>query len=83
MIRFINLGEQILGGTPMFAWYDTLSGTFEMFNASESWKTWKEFKEDHAVEEEYIVEKCFYRKQPISHYKLLFPVKWKELKSGK
>ena len=44
MIRFIDLGDQILEGTKHFAWFDTVTDTFETYNYEQIWETWLEFK---------------------------------------
>lgn len=48
MIRFIDLGDQILEGEKMFAWYNTVTDTFEEYSGNQRWSSWEEFKEDFA-----------------------------------
>lgn len=66
MIRFIDLGDQILEGEPAFAWFDTITDTFENFDGTEMWHTWKDFVEDFQVG-----EPCETR--PLESYYGLFP----------
>lgn len=42
MIRFIDIGEQILEGTD-FAWYDTIRCEFITVDGARVWGTWKGF----------------------------------------
>lgn len=72
MIRFIDLKDQIIEDYPAFAWYDTVTDTFENFNGSESWETWSKFQNDYLAHDEYIPES-----HPLGRYKRLFPKGWK------
>lgn len=47
MIRFIDLGDQILEGERQFAWYDTVTDSFLEFSGNQVWSSWVEFCEDH------------------------------------
>ncbi len=71
MIRFIDLGDQLLEGTPMFAWYDTVVDSFERYNDSEAWETWSEFQNDYLVEKGYSP-----KSRSLDRYKRLFPKHW-------
>lgn len=44
MIRFVDLTGQSTGHR--FAWFDTVTGTFEVHDCSQAWNTWEEFEED-------------------------------------
>ncbi len=48
MIRFINLGDQIYCDeeTNSFAFFDTVTSMFRMFNGSQYWDTAEDFIED-------------------------------------
>lgn len=46
MIRFIDLGDQILGGEKEFAWYNTVTDQFLKLSDSQTWSCWKDFVED-------------------------------------
>jgi len=43
MIRFIDLGDQILEGTKHFAWFDTVTDTFEDHGGEQVWSSWEDF----------------------------------------
>ena len=72
MIRFIDLGDQILEDTRQFAWFDTITDTFETFNGSEAWDDWQEFEEDYKVEPQENIGDM----RPLERYKSLFPKEW-------
>jgi len=72
MIRFIDLGDQILEGTKSFAWFDTVIDKFETFNGCETWETWEKFEED------FKAEKFHYTSKPLERYKRLF--QWGKVK---
>ena len=72
MIRFIDLGDQIIEDYPAFAWYDTIISEFETFNGNQDWETWSEFQNDYLAEEEHIPES-----HSLDRYKRLFPKKWR------
>ncbi len=59
MIRFIDLGDQIYcnGEANSFAFYDTVTSTFETFNGSQDWETVAEFMEDY-TQDNPIYIKC-------------------------
>ncbi len=48
MIRFIDLGDQIVEDSHKFAWYDTKSmeGEFLHFDGRQVWDSWDEFEAD-------------------------------------
>ena len=50
MIRFIDLGDQILEGEPEFAWYTTITDTFIEIGGNQTWYSWKDFEEDFRTE---------------------------------
>lgn len=71
MIIFIDLGEQILEGyNKHFAWFDTITDTFEEYNGSQVWESWEEFEEDFNADPNHSEMK------PLERYKSLF--KWKK-----
>ena len=43
MIRFVDLGEQILDGTREFTFYDTVTEEFIVINGSCKWDSWDDF----------------------------------------
>lgn len=43
MIRFIDIGDQILEGENHFAWFDTVTDTFIEFNGVQVFNGWDEF----------------------------------------
>jgi len=75
MIRFIDLGDQILEDTKKFAWFDTMTNIFEKFNYSQTWDSWEEFEIDYNVEKRSL-EIVDMPLRPIERYGGLF--KWKE-----
>jgi len=79
VIRFIDLGDQILEGMREFAWWDTITDTFEEFNGNQTWDTWKEFEKDylfHFPTTEQIVKGDARELGKIERFKRLFPKKW-------
>ena len=46
MIRFIDIGEQILKDATDFAWYDTIRCEFITLGGTSVWETWDEFATD-------------------------------------
>lgn len=74
MIRFIDLGEQIIKGYPEFVWYNTVICKFETFSGNQTWETWLEFETDHRHDE----TKFYPETYTIDRFKALFPKKWKE-----
>ncbi len=46
MIRYIDIGDQIMEDSSQFAWWDTVVDRVLMFDDSQVWDTWKEFKTD-------------------------------------
>ena len=74
MIRFIDLGDQILEGQREFAWFDTVTDTFEEVNGNQTWDTWEEFEEDYNADpNKHPLDPEF---RPLSRYRGLFPKKW-------
>ena len=73
MIRFIDLGDQILEGQKEFAWFDTVTDTFEEFNGNQAWETWEDFAEDYLVDEG---KGMIPDSRPLRRYKGLFPSVW-------
>ena len=70
MIRFIDLGEQILEDYPMFAWFDTITDTFIEFAGDQRWETWEDFEEAYNCEEDMP------ESWPIERFGGLFPKGW-------
>ncbi|MBA7677945.1 hypothetical protein ES703_86212 [subsurface metagenome] len=75
MIRFIDLGNQILllEGHKKFAWFDTVTDTFEAYNRNQTWDNWEDFAEDYLVDEGKGIT---YESRPLNRYKGLFPSVW-------
>ena len=46
MIRYVDLGDQILEGCHKFAWWDTVIERFLTFWGSQDWETLEEFEID-------------------------------------
>lgn len=59
MIRFIDLGDQIYCDeeSQSFAFYDTVTSTFETFNSSQDWETVAEFMEDYTQDNPIYVKR--------------------------
>ena len=76
MIRFIDLGDQILEGTRQFAFFDTITDTFERFNSTETWDTWLEFETDFRHDQDRVAIADLANPRPLDRYKGLFPKKW-------
>lgn len=79
MIRFINLGDQIIEDEKQFAWYDTVRSNFLEYNGSYVWDTWEEFEEDYSFElrtpTPTAAPNLF---ADLERFKNLFPKDWKE-----
>ena len=52
MIRFIDLGDQILEGMREFAWFDTVVDRFIEFNGTHVWDSWEDFESDAEGDED-------------------------------
>ncbi len=79
MIRFIDLGDQILEGQREFAWWDTITDQFLEFSTSQRWENWKEFEVDfrlHFPTTEQVVSGDTPRADKLERFKRLFPKKW-------
>ena len=78
MIRFIDLKDQITcDGTHEFAWYDTVTDTFETHNYSQAWETWEEFEDDFHGDESYVYIEGIH---DIERYRRLFPKGWPNMR---
>lgn len=78
MIRFIDLGNQIYPYNKerdsfMFAWWNTVTDTFETHNYSQAWETWEEFEHDFHGNEAYVYIEGIH---DIERYRGLFPKDW-------
>lgn len=78
MIRFIDLGDQILEGHREFAFFDTIVDLFERFNGEETWYTWEDFVYSYNSEPETKIS-AFQETRPLERYKALFPKDWPNL----
>lgn len=51
MKRFVNLGTQLWSSDEdmpnQFAWYDTITQSFEIHSGTSVWETWENFKNDY------------------------------------
>jgi len=77
MIRFIDLGDQILEGTKHFAWWDTVTDTFETCNYEQAWETWLEFETAYRHDQAQVVITNLAVPRSLKRYKLLFPKDWR------
>lgn len=76
MIRFINLKGQIfLEETFVFAWYDTITDTFQTFNGSQTWDSWDDFVFDCELDENFI-RKVGSEDTKLRRYLSLFPARF-------
>jgi len=78
VIRFIDLGDQILEGTREFAWWDTITDEFLEFSGDQAWETWKDFEFDfrsHFPTTDQIVKGDVPSKELLERFKRLFPKK--------
>jgi len=66
MIRFIDLGEQILEGQKSFAWFDTITDTFIEYDGYQTWDSWEDFAYS------YHQEKVYSKFRPLERFKKLF-----------
>ena len=66
MIRFIDLGDQILEGERQFAFWNTVPDMFLTYNGNQVWSTWIGFEADviwHVGEER--AQAIFERFEPL------------------
>ena len=78
MIRFIDLGNQIYPLSEerdsfMFAWWNTVTDSFEEYNFSQAWETWEDFEHDFHDDEAYVYIEGIH---DIERYRGLFPKDW-------
>ena len=79
MIRFIDLGTQLYAYPPycredyMFAWWNTVTDTFETHSYTQAWETWEEFEHDFHEDEAYVYIEGI---RDIERYRGLFPKDW-------
>ncbi|MFX0198974.1 MAG: hypothetical protein ACFFCW_22865 [Candidatus Hodarchaeota archaeon] len=78
MIRFIDLGDQILEGSRQFAWWSTIIDQFMIYNYEQSWDTWEEF--DHAYREDEKQIDMTNTMYTLERYKGLFPKDWEKMR---
>ena len=84
MIRFIDLGDQLLYGDPHFAWFDTVSDMFIEYSGEMVWDNWKDFEAsfncDAINQSEYLLggdgKLYIENTRPIDRFKGLFPKDW-------
>jgi len=72
MIRYIDIGDQIMEDSSQFAWFDTVIDRFLMFNDSHTWETWGEFEDDFSAaggEDSYTIQK-----HQLARFKRLYPL---------
>jgi hypothetical protein len=44
VIRYVDLGDQIVEGFREFAWYDTVKEEFLNLDGTQTWNNWREFQ---------------------------------------
>ena len=71
MIRFIEIGDQIYDKAHHFAWFNTCSDRFEMYDEEQVWENWYQFFNDYIHDEEYD-ENNYYCKERIKRYRSLY-----------
>ena len=84
MICFIDLGNQIdpmLEGTKHFAWFDTVTDSFEEYDGEQTWESWEDFKEAYQNDERsplrlQIVQLGIEDSHTLERYWGLFPKEW-------
>ena len=76
MIRFIDLGDQIFEGTREFAFFDTITDTFESFDHEQTWETWEDFETGFRLWQDRAKILNPADLKPLERYKRLFPKKW-------
>jgi hypothetical protein len=74
MIRFINLTGQIFidDPEPHFAWFDTITSEFKIFNGSQEWNSWEAFEQDLLV---YLKQYPGYQKELTERFQRLYQFK--------
>ena len=50
MLRYIHIGNQICEDPNDFAWFDTVTDRFHMFNGTHVWSSWEDFVFDYNLE---------------------------------
>jgi len=81
MIRFIDLGDQLLiPETKHFAWFDTVTDTFESYSYQQAWESWEDFEEAYRDDERKpLIEDS----HSLERYRGLFPKEWPLPNRGK
>lgn len=65
MIRFIDIGDQIMDECQAFAWYDTVTDSFIECSSDQVWDSWEEFVVSHEWEPN--------PRPPLERFRSLFP----------
>lgn len=75
MIRFVDIPRdaEVMPGQRCFAWFDTVTDRFLVFNHDQVWASWTEFL-DHWHWDERPVE----QKHRLDRFEGLLPKEWKE-----
>lgn len=79
MIRFIDLGDQILEGSRQFAWWNTVVDQFMKYDYQHSWDTWEEFEHSYR-EDEHELDLLANTVYTLERYKGLFPEDWEAMR---
>lgn len=69
MIRFVDIGDQIMEGEKRFAFYDTVRDEFFGWPNSYVWNSWDDFVEYYKLYEKETEEMIF----PLSRFRALVP----------
>jgi len=46
MLRYVDIGDQIMEDSSQFAWFDTVIDRFLSFDDTYVWDSWEEFEDD-------------------------------------
>lgn len=73
MIRYIDLSEQLEEEQPCFAWFNTISWTFEKYGGIQVWESFKEFESDLLSDLRRVHTKEDIQDEMLSRFRNLYP----------
>jgi len=76
MIRYVDIGDQIMEDSSQFAWWNTIRDKFLEFDGNQVWDTWCEFEVDFWHEYNYLEGKTLNHKlrEYLARFKRLYPL---------
>ena len=81
MIRFVDLGDQLLYGEPHFTWFDTVFDEFVEYGDDQIWDSWDDFEHSFHADDGSGQDLEFDAKR-LARFKQLFPKDWPAKNQG-